>query len=138
GAGRSRWEGRPRRGEWGVGRQGFGGRRHLRAAESGLSRAKARALLDEWITLSSTGDPVVGRPDVAARRIISWLTQAPLVLDESDVRFYRRFMRSLTRQVRRLRHMVAEARDGVPRLQAGVALTYAALCPEGQAPPIPA
>ena len=38
------------------------------------------------------------------------------------MRFYRRFLRSLVRQVRYLRHTAIEARDGVPRLQALVAL----------------
>ena len=52
-----------------------------------------------------------------ARRVISWLSQAPLVLDDADVQFYRRFLRSLTRQVRYLRHTASQARDGVPRLQ---------------------
>src|SRR6266851_6406926 len=66
------------------------------------------------------------------RRIISWLSQAPLVLDEPDARFYRRFLRSLTRQVRHLRHTAAEARDGVPRFQAAIALAFAALCMAGQ------
>ena len=54
------------------------------------------------------------------------------MLDDSDVRFYRRFLRSLTRQVRHLRHIAADARDGVPRLQAAIALSYAALCMAGQ------
>jgi len=135
---RSPFEVTPPSEEWAVGLHGFSWLRHLRAAESGISRANARALVDEWINQGITGDPVAGRPDVAARRIISWLTQAPLVLDESDVRFYRRFMRSLTRQVRRLRLMVAEARDGVPRLQVVIALTYVALCMRGQARHIPA
>ena len=67
-----------------------------------------------------------------ARRVMSWISQAPLVLDDSDVRFYRRFMRSLTRQVRQLRHTASEARDGVPRLQAMIALMYAALCMANQ------
>jgi uncharacterized heparinase superfamily protein len=53
-------------------------------------------------------------------------------LDDSDVRFYRRFLRSLTRQVRHLRHTASEARDGVPRLQAAIALAYASLCMAGQ------
>ncbi len=69
---------------------------------------------------------------MVARRVISWLSQAPLVLDDFDVRFYRRFLRSLTRQVRHLRHTVSDARDGVPRLQATIALTYAALCMANQ------
>jgi uncharacterized heparinase superfamily protein len=59
---------------------------------------------------------------------MSWLSQAPLVLDGADAQFYRRFLRSLTRQVRHLRHTAWQARDGVPRLQAAIALAYAALC----------
>ena len=118
--------------DWAVSLLGFGWLRHLRAAETGITRANARALVDEWITLNSAQDAIAWRPDVLARRIISWLSQAPLVLDDSDVRFYRRFLRSLTRQVRHLRHTAVDARDGVPRLQAAMALTYAALCMAGQ------
>jgi uncharacterized heparinase superfamily protein len=129
---RSPFEVTPPSEDWSAGLYGFGWLRHLRAAESGITRANARALIDEWITLSGAHDAICWRPDVMARRIISWLTQAPLVLDESDVRFYRRFLRSLTRQVRRLRHQASHARDGVPRLQAMIALTYAALCMQGQ------
>src|SRR5207302_999730 len=51
---------------------------------------------------------------------------------DSDVKFYRRFLRSLSRQVRHLRRVVSAARDGVPRLQAATALAYAALCMAGQ------
>jgi len=69
----------------------------------------------------------------AGRRITSWLSQAPLVLHDADDAFYRRFLRSLVRQVRYLRHTAFEARDGVPRMQALVALSYAALCMSGQA-----
>jgi uncharacterized heparinase superfamily protein len=118
--------------DWSVALLGFGWLRHLRAAESGITRANARALVDEWISLNSASDPIAWRADVVARRVISWLSQAPLVLDDSDVRFYRRFLRSLTRQVRHLRYTVADARDGVPRLQASIAITYAALCMAAQ------
>jgi uncharacterized heparinase superfamily protein len=118
--------------EWAAGLLGFGWLRHLRATESAITRANGRALVDEWITQSSR-NPIAWRADVLARRIISWLAQATLVLDESDVGFYRRFIRSLTRQVRRLRHMLNDVCDGVPRLQAAIALTYAALCMHAQA-----
>ena len=119
--------------DWAIALLGFGWLRHLRAADSGITRANARALVDEWITAHSTMDPVAWRPDVLARRIISWLSQATLLLDDSDVRFYRRFIRSLTRHVRQLRRAAPEAPDGVPRLQAMIALTYAGLCMAGQA-----
>jgi uncharacterized heparinase superfamily protein len=130
---RSPFEIEPPSDEWAAAAFGFGWLRHLRAAESGITRANARALVDEWITLHGSYHPVAWEPDILARRIIAWLSQAPLVLHDADEQFYRRFLRSLQRQVRCLRHTANEARPGVPRLQAHVALTYAALCMTGQA-----
>jgi uncharacterized heparinase superfamily protein len=130
---RSPFEITPPSEDWAVSLLGFGWLRHLRAADSGITRANARALVDEWITQHSATDPVAWRPEVLARRIISWLSQATLLLDDSDVRFYRRFIRSLTRHVRQLRRTTPGSLDGVPRLQAMIALTYAALCMAGQA-----
>jgi len=130
---RSPFEVAPPSEEWAVALHGFSWLRHLRAAESGITRANARALVDEWITMQGARNVIARRPEVVARRVISWITQAPLVLDDSDVRFYRRFLRSLTRQVRQLRHTGADARDGVPRLQAVIATAYASLCMANQA-----
>jgi uncharacterized heparinase superfamily protein len=130
--GRSPFEMEPPSEEWAESLFGFGWLRHLRAAESSITRANARALVDEWITLQAFGDAVAWRTDVIARRIISWLSQAPLVLHEVDTKFYRRFLRNLTRQVRYLRGTLGNARDGLPRLQGIIALTYAALCMKGQ------
>jgi len=131
--GRSIFEMEPPSDEWAAVLLGFGWLRHLRAAESGITRANARALVDEWITLQGSWHPLAWRPDVLSRRIISWLSQASLVLHDADVRFYRRFLRSLVRQVRYLRHTAGDARRGVARMQAEVALSYAALCIAGQA-----
>src|SRR6187402_4002279 len=131
--GRSPFEIAPPSEEWAASLLGFGWLRHLRAAESGITRANARALVDEWITVQGSWDPIAWQPEIMARRVTAWLSQAPLILYDSDVQFYRRFLRSLVRQVRYLRHTAIEARDGVPRLQALVALTYAALCMAGQA-----
>ena len=130
--GRSPFEMEPPSEEWAESLFGFGWLRHLRAAESGITRANARALVDEWITLQAQGDSIAWRTDVVARRIISWLSQAPLVLHEVDTKFYRRFLRNLTRQVRYLRGTLGSARDGLPRLQGILALTYASLCMKGQ------
>ena len=119
--------------EWAASLFGFGWLRHLRAAESGITRANARALVDEWIAVQGAYHPVAWQPEILSRRITAWLSQAPLILHDADDQFYRRFLRSLVRQVRYLRHTALEARDGVPRLQALVALAYAALCMAGQA-----
>jgi len=118
--------------EWAAMLHGFGWLRHLRAGDSAITRANARALIDDWIALQGSGNGIAWRPDVLSRRAISWMSQAPLVLTETDARFYRRFLRSLTRQVRYLRAVFKETRDGQPRLQAAIALAYAALCMQGE------
>ncbi len=131
--GRSPFEIAPPSDEWAASLLGFGWLRHLRAAESGITRANARALVDEWISVQGSWDPEAWQPEILARRVTAWLSQAPLILHDADDSFYRRFLRSLVRQVRYLRHTAIEAREGVPRMQALVALTYAALCMSGQA-----
>jgi uncharacterized heparinase superfamily protein len=118
--------------EWSEELLGFTWLRHLRAAESTITRSNARVLVDDWITQQGSGHPIGWRPDVVGRRIISWLTHAPFLLNDADVKFYRRFLRSLTRQVRYLRQTVRALPDGQPRLQGTIALTYAALCMAGQ------
>ena len=130
--GRSPFEMTPPSEEWAAALLGFGWLRHLRAAESGITRANARSLVDEWISLQGGWHASGWKPEVLSRRIISWLSQAPLILHEADVYFYRRFLRSLTRQVRYLRHTLQESREGAQRLQALIALTYASLSMAGQ------
>jgi len=130
--GRSVFEMEPPSEEWATALLGFGWLCHLRAAESGITRANGRALVEEWITLQGSWHALAWRPDVLSRRVIAWLSQATLVLQDADVSFYRRFLRSLVRQVRFLRYTAADANRGVARMQAAIALTYAALCIAGQ------
>src|ERR1700750_1790170 len=118
--------------DWAVALHGFGWLRHFGAAESAIPRAKARALVNEVIGMQGSLGQPAWHPEVVTRRLISWLSQATLILDDSDVRFYRRFLKSLTRQVRFLRSTAGDTRDGVPRLQARIALVFAALCISGQ------
>jgi len=131
--GRSVFEMMPPSDEWADTLLSFGWLRHLRAAESAITRAHARALVDEWIALHGTWHSLAWRTETTARRVIAWLTQATLILDDADVRFYRKFLRNLARQVRYLRLTARDARDGVPRLQARIALAYASLTMSSQA-----
>ena len=128
---RSPFEVTPPSDEWAVVMLSFAWLRHLRAANSAITRANARALIDEWINLQGGWHPLGWRPDILSRRIICWLSQAPFVLQDADARFYRRFIRSLSRQVRYLRKTLNETRDGFPRLQSMMALTCASLCIQG-------
>jgi len=118
---------------WSRELHGFGWLRHLRATDMAISRSNARSLIDEWIREANRVDPVAWEPGVVARRIISWLAQTPLTLDGCDLAFYRRFIRSLTRQVRYLRRTAYDGPQGLPRLRAMIALASAALSMSDQA-----
>jgi uncharacterized heparinase superfamily protein len=125
--GRSIFDLEPPSEDWEVALLGFGWLRHLRAADTALTRANARSLVDDWISNTGRKRPTGRRPDVLARRVISLLSQAPLVLGDTDGKFYRRYLRGLTREIRYLRYTMLGI-DGVPRLQVLIALCYASLC----------
>jgi uncharacterized heparinase superfamily protein len=131
--GRSVFDLEPPSEDWEVALLGFGWLRHLRAADTAITRANARSLVEDWISNPSRKRATGRRADVLARRIISLLSQAPLVLGDSDSKFYRRYLRGLTREIRYLRYTMVDIPDGVPRLQVLIALCYASLCLANQA-----
>ncbi|QFR33190.1 heparinase II/III family protein [Ancylobacter sp. TS-1] len=114
--------------EWARELFSFGWLRHLQAAGSPIARAHARALVGDWITMRGHRLPFASAPEVAARRVMSWLTQSPLILQDADPGFHRRFIRSLTAQVRYLKSVGPNAPDGRPRLACALALGLAGLC----------
>ncbi len=118
--------------DWEVALLGFGWLRHLRAADTALTRANARSLVDDWMSNPTRKRPLERRADVLARRVISLLSQAPLVLGDTDGKFYRRYLRGLTREIRYLRYAMIDIGDGVPKLQVLIALCYASLCLNNQ------
>ena len=128
---RSPFEMTPPSDEWAFVLLSFAWLRHLRAADSAITRANARSLIDEWINIQGSWHPIGWQPEILSRRIICWLSQSPFILQDADARFYRRFIRSLSRQVRFLRRNLKDCRAGLPCLQALIALTFATLCLQG-------
>src|SRR6202051_2011666 len=131
--GRSIFDLEPPSEDWEVALLGFGWLRHLRAADTALTRANARSLVDDWISNPNYRRPLARRADVLARRVISLLSQAPLVLGDTDGKFYRRYLSGLSPKIRYLRPAMIDIADGVPRLQVLIALCYASLCLANQA-----
>ncbi|MGB8400844.1 heparinase II/III family protein [Bradyrhizobium sp.] len=131
--GRSIFDLEPPSEDWEAALLGFGWLRHLRAADTALTRANARSLIDDWISNPTRKRPLERRADVLARRVISLLSQAPLVLGDTDGKFYRKYLRALTREIRYMRYAMLDIADGVPRLQILIALCYASLCLANQA-----
>ena len=118
--------------EWEAALNGFGWLRHLRAADTPLAKANARALVAEWI--ASRGRAQTGpawSPAVAARRLLSWLSQSPLILEGADRAFYRRFMKSLGWHARVLQRVMPRISDTQDRLIVAMALTQLGLCAQG-------
>jgi len=114
--------------EFAVRLHSFGWLRHLRLVDPEKAAHTARFIVDDW--LHSHGRVIGGlawRPDVAAQRIIAWLSHSPVVLKDADYPFYRRFLKSLAFQVRYLRHVADTTRDGEPRLRVRIALAMASI-----------
>jgi uncharacterized heparinase superfamily protein len=118
--------------EWERQLNGFGWLRHLRAADSALANANARALVDDF--LAHAGKPKAGpawKTSVVARRLLSFLSQSPMILEGADHTFYRRFMRGLARSQQFLDHELTGGLTGEHRLLAAIALAEFGLCARG-------
>lgn len=111
---------------------GFGWLRHMRAADSAIARANARALMEDFIAKSRDRGDIARRPAVAARRLISLLSHSPLLLEGADHVFYERFLRHVSRLTDRLTLALAGAVEGAPRLQCLIAVTFATICLDQQ------
>ena len=130
--GRSPFEAAAPSAAWAANLAGFGWLRHLRAADTTLARANARALVEDWINQNARrSKPEDWEPRVATRRLLSWLSQSPLILEGADSRFYRQFMKSISRQAVSLQRRLNDDLLGEARLFALIALAEFALCGEG-------
>lgn len=107
---------------------GFSWLRHLAAANTDLAVTQARALIEDWINLwgNALRSPTY-EGDVVARRVISWMQHASFFSQDSDTGFYRRFLTSLSRQVRFLRLRANGYPEGIGQLQVRIAIAMASM-----------
>jgi uncharacterized heparinase superfamily protein len=117
---------------WSNALNGFAWLRHLSAAEEEEAAEAARKLAVEWSIRNGKGTGDAWRPEVLARRVISWLSHANLLLEGADERTYHIISSSLGGQLVRLSSAWREALTGYPRLLAPMALVYADLCVAGR------
>lgn len=117
---------------WAEALHGFSWLRHLRAADTAIARANARALVEEFVGHKYDRGEVARQPAVAARRLISFLSHSPLLLEGADHVFYERFIRHVAQTTDRLQLALAGAVEGVARLQCLIAVSFAAISLDGQ------
>jgi uncharacterized heparinase superfamily protein len=107
---------------------GFSWLRHYNAAQGDTAVAQARALTAGWLQRYGRWHAVAWRPHVAARRIIAWLSSAPLLFEGADMIWRCAVLRSLAEQARHLSRVAGTAPDGAPRIAAATGLAVSGLC----------
>lgn len=110
---------------------GFGWLRHLRAADQDSARDQALGLVLDWIRRHGSRSGVAWEPPVTGRRLISWIANAPLLLEDVDQATYDRIADSLGDQLIHLSATWRDAPAGYCRLMALAALVLADLCVAG-------
>ncbi|HLH49563.1 MAG TPA: heparinase II/III family protein [Roseiarcus sp.] len=130
--GRSPFEIPPPSRGWAEALHGFGWLRDLAAADTALSRANAQALIEDWLNVGArkgfaVEPAIINDPRVAARRLMSWLSHSPVILENADRAFYRRFARSVGGQAAPIERALAGGLKGEARLLAAIALTQTGL-----------
>lgn len=116
---------------WERSLHGFGWLRHLAAASDDGARDAARNLAVEWTIRHGRGVGVAGEAVVTARRLVSWLTHASLLLEGADSKTYTALTRSMATDLVRLSADWRDAPEGYPRLFSLIALLLADLCISG-------
>ncbi|MET0606026.1 MAG: heparinase II/III family protein [Beijerinckiaceae bacterium] len=111
---------------WLRGLYGFAWLRHMTALQDIDARARARAIVSEFLALKALPREA-DDPRVVARRLIALISAAPWLLDGADADFYRNFLRALCRHGRRLQRAAISEYEPLVRLQAGAALLHLAL-----------
>lgn len=106
----------------------FGWLRHLRAAPGPDISASARKLVDEFLRHPNERLAPALEPEVTARRLLSLLSQSPILLDGADRDFYDRFLRGLKRDHNRVWLALFHRQDDISRLNLALAATAYCLC----------
>jgi uncharacterized heparinase superfamily protein len=127
-AGRSPFEIVPPNRAWEERLQAFSWLRHMRSARDEGGDVLAKRFVAEWIARNPVPRGRGFEPAILARRILSWLCNAGLLLENADARSYAAILHSLEMQMTQLASSYGQAPPGLARLNALMALVYAGLC----------
>ncbi len=106
----------------------FGWLRHVRAAPGPDISATARKLVDEFLRHHKARHSAALEPDVTARRLLSFLSQSPILLEGADRDFYDRFLQGLKQDHVRVLLALCHPQADITRLNLTLAATAYSLC----------
>ncbi len=119
---------------WARALAGFGWLRHLRATDNVAIRVRARGLVGDFLDVHARPGPALAwEPRVAARRMLAWLSQSPVILAGADRIFYSRFTAALETHRAFLERQLGGALAGDDRLLVALTLAEYGLCVDGAA-----
>ena len=100
----------------------------LNATGGEAAREKARELVGKWLETENAWRPNTWRGEIAATRLINWLTYSEFIFLDAEGPLAATWMDSLARHGRHLRRLTFILDPGVERLIVLRALIYASLC----------
>ena len=107
--------------------------RHFSAQPDKLTSDHLRVMIQDWLVIR---EPIhreaAWKSDTTSRRLISFLCHSDVILANSDHEFHTLFMRNLAAHVRFLIRNAPTTREGMPRILAYLALSYASICHDNQ------
>lgn len=111
--------------EWERELHGFAWLRHIDAAQDDAAEAWARQTVLDWIGRDFARGPLASRPDIRARRIVSWLSASSFIMGPAESAEFEVLMRGLAADITALSANWRMAGEGRERLAALTALTLA-------------
>lgn len=109
----------------------FGWLDDLGAAGGGPARKLAQETTHSWIARFGDARQASWLPAQTGRRLICWITHAPMLMSGKDAEGNAPFFQSMADQARFLSRSWQAASAGLPRFQALTGLLYAGLCLDG-------
>ncbi len=91
------------------------------------ARDAAETMLGWWLPYGEDWFKDAWEAETLARRLINWLTHAPLILSSEDLVYRSRVLTSFARQTRHLMRVWKDAPMGLPRVYTTTALTLCGL-----------
>ncbi len=130
--GRSPFHVEPPNLSWAKELHSFNWVRNLHAARSERALEQAMELTEHWLNSFKKQKGLPWEPDVAARRLICWLSYSNFLLREADEKTYLNMMVSIDDHMRYLSMSGMHASKGMPRLVSLIAVVFAGLCVANQ------
>ncbi len=110
---------------------GFAWLRDLRATGTEAGRRVGRQMIDDWIARFGRYHHHSWRSEIAAERLINWLSQFDFFCRGADRAFRDRVLRSVARQARHLANATGKSTRGARRVRVAKGLIYVGACLPG-------